>query len=190
MSSIGQNAVLNFCTMFDSSYLSRGLAMYESLKEHCNDFNLYIVAFDDKCLEVLKTLNLSNVHVLALNDFEDKELLDVKPTRTLDFYRFTCTPSVILYIIEKYNAEVCTYIDADLYLYSSPQVLLDELRDNSVIITEQRFTPKYDWTGLVDQIKLKVLRLGIWQQSYGRGVLCSISLCRGPCNEPVPSTRS
>ena len=50
---------LFFCTLFDSNYLTRGLAMYESLAKHCDDFHLFIFSFDDKCLEVLKKLKLA-----------------------------------------------------------------------------------------------------------------------------------
>ena len=37
---------LNYCTLFDSHYLTRGLIMYESLKRNHRDFHLYIFAFD------------------------------------------------------------------------------------------------------------------------------------------------
>ncbi len=50
--------MLNFCTLFDSRYMSRGMAMYESLKKHCNNFHLYIFAFDDPCYNFFKKMHL------------------------------------------------------------------------------------------------------------------------------------
>jgi len=134
----------NFCTLFDSNYLSRGIAMYDSLKRHCSNFHLYIVAFDDKAYTILNKLALENITVISLKEFENEKLLAVKPTRSRAEYCWTCTPSTILYIFDTYKVENCTYIDADLYFYSSPQVLFDEMNDRSVLITQHRFTPKYD----------------------------------------------
>lgn len=136
--------MLNFCTLFDSAYLSRGLALYESLKKNCEQFHLYIFAFDDACHHVLKKMGLSQATILSLEEFEDSELLKIKATRTKAEYCWTCTPSTILYVMENYDVDRCTYLDADLYFYSSPEVLLNELGDNSVMITEHRYTPRYD----------------------------------------------
>ena len=52
--------------------------MYESLKKFNSNFNLFIFAFDLKSYEILQSLNLEMVTVISLNEFEDKELLDVK----------------------------------------------------------------------------------------------------------------
>jgi hypothetical protein len=49
--------MLNFCTLFDSNYLSRGLALFESLKKTETNFHLYVVAFDNECYDYLKNLN-------------------------------------------------------------------------------------------------------------------------------------
>jgi len=73
---------LNFCTLFDSRYMSRGIAMYESLRAHCPDFHLYIFPFDDKCLEVLSKMNLEHVTLVPLPKLEDDQLLSVKSSRT------------------------------------------------------------------------------------------------------------
>lgn len=135
----------NFCTLFDSGYLLKGLALYRSLIDQCtSDFHLYIFAFDDSCLRILKSMNLPKVTVISMLEFEDKELLNVKPTRTRAEYCWTCSSSTILYCIEKYKLENCTYLDADLYFFKAPEIILNELGKGSVLITRHNYAKKYD----------------------------------------------
>ena len=134
----------NYCTLFDSNYLTRGVAMYESLKKHSNDFHLYVFAFDSKSCDMLKQLNFKNMTVISLSEFEDEELLSIKDSRSAGEYCWTCTPSVIKYSIEQFELGNCTYLDADLYFYSNPSVLIEEMGNKSVLITEHRYTPEYD----------------------------------------------
>jgi len=134
----------NYCTLFDSNYLTRGLTMYESLKKNSDDFHLYIYALDDTSSELLKRLELENVSVVSFGELEDAELLAIKPTRSAGEYCWTCTPSTIMYSIEKFGLDSCTYLDADLYFYSNPDVLIEEMGNKSVLITEHRYTPEYD----------------------------------------------
>ncbi len=135
---------LTFCTLFDSNYLSRGLVTYHSLEKVCSDFHLYIFAFDDKSLRILKELHLKKATIISLSEFEDEDLLRVKPTRTAGEYCWTSTSSTIKYVLTKYNEEHCTYIDADLFFYQDPSVLLEEMGEKSVLITSHNYTPKYD----------------------------------------------
>jgi hypothetical protein len=51
---------------------------------------------------------------------------------------------VILYCLKKFNLEACTYIDADMIFYSNPSVLLDEMGNDSILLTEHRYTAEYD----------------------------------------------
>lgn len=136
--------MLHFCTLFDSVYLSRGMAMYESLQKHFTSFHLYIFAFDDACYQFFIKRHFPNITVISLQDFEDDKLLTIKPTRSRGEYCWTCTPATILYVLDNFHVDSCTYLDADLYFFSSPQVLLDEVGDNSVLLTEHRYTAKYD----------------------------------------------
>lgn len=136
--------MLNFCTLFDSHYLSRGLAMHRSLKQHCPDFHLYIFPFDDASFDMLAQLKLEDVTLVRMSEFETEDLLRIKPSRTRGEYCWTCTPSIILHCINTFHLPDCTYVDADLFFYSNPKVLLDELGNNSVLITEHRYTPAYD----------------------------------------------
>ncbi|MDR3626322.1 MAG: glycosyl transferase [Ignavibacteriaceae bacterium] len=134
----------NFCTLFDTHYLTRGLALYYSLKNNCDNYHLYIFAFNDKCYEILEKLNLENVTLIPLSEFESPELLKVKPTRSIAEYCWTCTSSTILYVLEKFNVESCTYLDSDMCFYSSPQPIFNELGSDSILITEHRYSPKYN----------------------------------------------
>ncbi|HEY5772579.1 MAG TPA: hypothetical protein VIS75_08120 [Chitinophagaceae bacterium] len=135
--------MINFCTLFDSNYLSRGLALYHSLQK-VSSFHLYVVAFDDKCYNYLENASLPDLTVISLKEFEDEALLKIKDGRTTAEYCWTCTSSVILFCLKKYDLPACTYIDADMLFYSDPQVLLDEMGSNSILICKHGYTKDYD----------------------------------------------
>lgn len=118
--------------------------MWRSLERHCPSYHLYIFAFDNESKKILGDLKLSNVTVISLSDFENERLLEVKPTRSKAEYCWTCTPSVIDYCMDTFDLSDCTYIDADLYFFSNPNVLIEEMGSKSVLITEHRYTKKYD----------------------------------------------
>jgi hypothetical protein len=117
--------------------------MYESLKKYSGNFHLYIFAFDDVTYKYLIGLDLKLVTVVSLKEFEDTELLSVKPHRTKAEYCWTCTPSVIYHVLSKFAETNCTYVDSDLVFYSDPNSLIKEMIDKnkSVLITEHRFSP-------------------------------------------------
>lgn len=131
---------LVFCTLFDSNYLSRGLVLYDSLVKHCPDFHLYVFAFDQKCYSYLTSVNLPNLSAISLEEYEDEDLLKVKKDRTIAEYCWTNTPSTAWYILNHFEVDHCTYLDADMVFYSNPQPLLLEMGSKSVLITEHRYT--------------------------------------------------
>lgn len=124
--------------------MAYGLTLYESLQKHSSEFHLFIFAFDEKCETDLKKLALRNVTVISLKEFEDEELLKIKSSRNAGEYCWTCTPSTILYILNNFSVPSCTYIDADLYFYSDPKILIQELGEKSVSIIPHRYTAAYD----------------------------------------------
>ncbi len=68
----------HFVTLFDSFFLPQGLALHRSLMRHCEKFILWILCIDSEVYDVLVKVNLSNVKLLKLSDYEDKELLAIK----------------------------------------------------------------------------------------------------------------
>lgn len=129
---------IHFCTLFNSYYLTRGLALYASLEKQCPNFKLYVIAFDDVCYDILSKLALPSMIVISLKEFEDPELLAIKPTRNAKEYCWTCSSASIYYTIKKYNLDMCTYIDADMLFFDDPRLILDEMKEKSVLLTEQR----------------------------------------------------
>ena len=133
---------MNFCTLFDSNYLDRGLALVESLNAVENNFVLYIFAFDDMAYNILAKLQLRNVVVVSEKSILDDELRKIKSGRTRTEYCWTCTPAIIQYVFKNYKVNSCTYIDADMFFYASPQVLFDEINISGcdVSVIEHRFS--------------------------------------------------
>jgi hypothetical protein len=133
----------NFCTLFDSNYLTRGLALYESLVATGDEFVLYVVCFDDLTAQVLVKLDLPCLVPISLESFENDTLKAVKPQRSRAEYCWTCTPHVVRYCLDTFELDEVTYLDADLYFYSRPSLLLNELEQagGSVLITEHRLPP-------------------------------------------------
>lgn len=117
-----------YCTLFNVNYLDKGLVLYESLKQVCGEFILYVLAMDEKCYEILADLSKPKLIPIRLTDFETKELLDAKSNRSFGEYCWTCSSSLIKYVLKYYNQPICTYIDADMYFYEDPEILIKEMK--------------------------------------------------------------
>ncbi|NCB71844.1 MAG: glycosyl transferase [Clostridia bacterium] len=129
--------------MFDSKYLDKGIALYESLCSIEDEFKLYVFAFDQRTYDILSGQNYKKMRLVSLQEFETEQMLKIKQERSAAEYCWTCTPIIIDYVLREFSEPHCTYLDADLYFFASPKVLFQELQDSnkSVIITEHRFPP-------------------------------------------------
>lgn len=139
---------LNFVTLFNSNYLSRGLLMYHSLHQFGLNFHLYVVAFDDITYDYFQKHPHENLTAISLAQFEDEKLLSIKSSRSAGEYCWTCTASTVLYAINTYQLQHCVYVDADMRFYSNPKPLFDEWGTKSTLITEHRYTPEYDQSAI------------------------------------------
>jgi hypothetical protein len=136
--------VRHYCTLFDRNYLLRGLALHRSLERHAGKFVLHVLCMDDTVHELLGRMALPGMRLIRRVDFEDPELLAVKPTRTVAEYCWTCTPSLSLYALKRNpEVELITYLDADLFFFSSPEPIFAEFGGASTLIVEHRFAPRF-----------------------------------------------
>lgn len=130
-----------YCTLFNSNYLDKGLVTIHSLLENSKNVVIYVLAMDEKCYEVLTDMGKNQVIPIRLSDFENERLLAAKAERSAAEYCWTCSGSLILYVLETYGESNCTYIDADLCFYRDPSFLIDEMIEEgkSVSIIEHGF---------------------------------------------------
>lgn len=131
-----------FCTYFDINYVSRAHAMYNSLSRHCSEFHLYMLCLDHESAQRMNSLTLQHATVITLETFErgDERLVATKNGRTKLEYYYTCGPSLPLYVLNNYSeVGLITYLDADLFFYSDPKPLLDEIDGYSIGITRHNF---------------------------------------------------
>lgn len=119
--------------------------MYRSLLCYGGEFQLWIICFDNLAYELLGKLNLEKVTLVSLSEFEDEELLRIKPQRTRQEYCWTCTPSAALYVMHtEPHVDAITYLDADLMFFSSPDLIFTEAENASIILTEHRYLPDFN----------------------------------------------
>lgn len=135
-----------YCTYFDSSYLTRGLALWESLDRRVGDFELVVLCLDETTRTAMSRLALDHVRLLSLDELEsaDPGLLDVRPARKPAEYYFTLTPALLLHVLRtEPRPQSVTYLDADLWFFADVEVLWRELHAGSVGIIEHRFAPRH-----------------------------------------------
>lgn len=141
----------HYVTLFDSFFLPQGLALHRSMQRHAGSHTLWMICVDEEVFEVLTRLQLPNVQLLQLGQLETAELLGVKPSRSRGEYCWTLTPFAPRFVMDRApGVKRVTYLDADLFFFDSPQLLLQELEDSgkSVLITEHAYAPEYDQTKL------------------------------------------
>lgn len=117
--------------------------MHNSLVNTGIDFKLWILCMDEVVYEQLKKMNLQAVELIKLADFEkgDEPLLAIKPSRTVVEYCWTISSSLPLYIF-KHNSSLdnLAYLDSDLYFFSTPAPVYEEMGDNSISIVRHNYS--------------------------------------------------
>jgi hypothetical protein len=134
----------NFCTLFDKNYASRGLALYWSLRRHCEDFQLTALCMDEEVHAALAALRLPAMRLFRVEDLGDAQLLALRDTRPLREFCWTCPgPLMLALLAELGSGSVVAYLDADLAFFSDIQPAYDELGDKDILIHGHNFAPKY-----------------------------------------------
>lgn len=152
----------HFCTYFDVNYLTRGLALYGSLQRHCREpFALWVLCFGQDVFHALSKMDLADIRLIHQESLEkeDGSLLKAKVNRSQVEYYWTCTPSLPLYILrEDRQVNFITYLDADLFFFADPLLLLDSTSGASIVLTEHGYAESHrSWEGTSGKYNVSML---------------------------------
>jgi len=131
--------VRNFTTVCDFKYLPQGLALYKSLMKHNSSFVLYWGCITDECLEAVMGLNMPNVIAFSTANFPYNRMSHKE-------YCWSLASRFTWWILDRYDMEDITYLDADLYFYQDYELIYDEIKHKSVGLVEHRI-PSYKTVG-------------------------------------------
>ncbi|QHS56347.1 glycosyl transferase [Mucilaginibacter sp. 14171R-50] len=136
--------MLHFATYFDINYLSRGLALFDSLKRHSSrPFILHILALDEIVVGYFNENKTDGISVIPLAAIEAyfPELQQAKSNRSIIEYYFTLSPYLPLYILNKVaNVSQVTTVDADIYFFDDPAIIFEQYSEASILITPHNFS--------------------------------------------------
>ena len=132
-----------YCTYVDTNYLVRFLALSSSLNIHDKEHRIFALCLDDQSALILKALNKNSVSIIHLSELEkfDAELYATRLSRNLVDYYQTATPCYMRFVFEIHpSVNQVTFLDPDIYLFSSPQPIFKEIGECSIAIIENNFS--------------------------------------------------
>ncbi|ETP70999.1 hypothetical protein UYO_3058 [Lachnospiraceae bacterium JC7] len=111
---------LIFVTLYNETYLTRGILLFESLMRVCqNPFKMYILALDDTVHNYWDKREEKNIGIISLEDmikiYPQVERLQKERSQTE--FCWTLSAFSIQYVLKQYRHSMCIYIDADMEFF-------------------------------------------------------------------------
>lgn len=144
--------MLNFVTLFDSYYLPRGLNLISSLEKQLDkELCIYVLAMDEVCESYFRNNRIDCVSLITIEDLvrEYPTLKRIREERTHTEFCWTLSSFSLQYVLIYKKVYECIYVDADMFFYNDPRILIDEMpAGTSVLITEHNYSSEYDYTNV------------------------------------------
>ncbi len=126
------------CTIAGIKYLLKLLALYKSLSNTTEHFQLYVLCMDQPTLDFLQKASLENMVLISLEEIEDENLLSIKDSRSTSEYCWTLKAPLMAHILNIFHEEYVLYCDSDLYFFFDPHCIFEKLNEFSIYICNQR----------------------------------------------------
>jgi len=130
------------CTYFDSNFLPRGLALYESIKKNAQEFILYILALDKTTFDYLQALRDEKIIPISIREYNNFFSIDIQKFTDKKQFYFSLTPKLCIYLLKNYpHIDILLYLDADVYIFNSLDILYDEIGSAAITMCPHRINP-------------------------------------------------
>jgi hypothetical protein len=120
--------------------------MIESIRQNDDASEIFVLCLDEASHSFLTTEPVLGLIPLTLQDLLRKhpELQKIQSERSRTEFIFTAGPTFLSHIMQHHldPLDVLVYLDADLYFFDRPALVLDELGSSSVGIIEHRYPKK------------------------------------------------
>lgn len=132
-----------YCSSFSKGYAYKGLLLYESLLRWDKDFHFFMICLHPEVEELFAKMRLKNATLISLSAIErqDQDLLGVKGGRNEKEYAWTLKASAMLYIFDNFQeTDHIVWLDGDTYFYSDPAPIFSEWGNQSIVLTEEKWS--------------------------------------------------
>lgn len=131
-----------YCSVSDKNYLCKLLCLYESILRHSSSpFCLYVLALDESTRIELARLHLEKAIVIECEYFvRQMNLGEIRRSRTHQEWCWTTASQFCEFLLKTGLREV-TYLDSDLFMFSDPEAVFNEIGERSIAITPHRLIP-------------------------------------------------
>ncbi len=132
----------HFCTSLDQGDLPGALALHRSLTTHAGEFELVILCMDAVVAGALQIRALPHTRLVPLAELTGAfpALAPARVDRTEAEFQLTCVPWLFRHLLPRIPAgELLTFLAGDLYFFSSPQPIYDEIGAASVALSPFRY---------------------------------------------------
>ncbi len=133
-----------YCTVLSKDRLYQGIALYESMMRHIKQFVLYILFVDKESKRIIENMRYENILYSDVSEFENRYPDCRKGDKNIHEYCWMLKPFLIDYLFAAFkDLKRVTYLDADLYFFSSPDVVFFRQMNCSVLLSLHVYPDDY-----------------------------------------------
>ena len=132
----------NYTTLFDKTYLYKGMALIDSIRLTNQRHRIHVLALDAETYAALRPQWWEG-SVTSLADVADAELQDARRTRThQEFCWLLMSWWLSRCVQDAKHDSVTSALDADSFFFSDPQPVFDEIGEASIALVPHRIVPE------------------------------------------------